>query len=309
MRSGISGVAVLAVLAGCGTWSNEDIAFVEALPTSQALKVALPDPAAQALCAPPGSSEVWAWAKPAGDGINALVDLLLSFVDLVKSVTPSGRAADARTWGPFDDQKHPGKEVRVRMTRTRDSDGVPTYAYWFEARPKGGEFQAVLEGTFRGESARAGRGEFALRFDTLRALGMDDHPDTDPTGVLAVQYDKTGDPRTVGLGIQSKTGSLAAFDYGFAGYASGNGFFRYAFTNEQQQQYVVDAHFDAAGEGRADVTVVLSSTWSLGFSECWDAAGCVTDVKDPNAGTLLFPDGLSKLCQGGQCPSGACPTF
>src|SRR5690242_9114402 len=117
MRSGTSAFAALASLAvaasGCGTWSNEDIAFVEALPTSQALKVALPASAGQALCAPPGPSEVWGWAKPAGDGLNALVDLLLGFVDLVKSVTPATRATDARTWGPFDDAKHPGKEVRV----------------------------------------------------------------------------------------------------------------------------------------------------------------------------------------------------
>ncbi len=308
MRSAISCVALVAVVSGCGTWSNEDIAFVEALPTSHALKVKLPDSTGQASCAAPGPSEVWGWAKPAGDGLNALVDLMLGFVDLVKSVTPATRAADARTWGPFDDAKHPGKEVRVTMTRTRDADGVPVYSYSFDARPKGGEFQSVLGGTFRGESASAGRGEFALHFDTLRILGMDDHPDTDPTGDLTVQYDKTGDPRTVGLDVQSQTGSLAKFDYGYAGYASGKGFFHYAFTNPQQQQYVVDAFFDAAGEGRADVTAVLSPTLSLGYSECWDAAACVTYVKDDYVGPL-FPEGISKLCKNGTCPSGPCPAL
>jgi hypothetical protein len=135
---------------------------------------------------------------------------------------------------------------------------------------------------------------------------MSDHPDTDPTGDLTVQYDKTGDPRTVGLGLHAQAGHLSAFDYGYAGYASGNGFFRYAFTNPELQQWVVDAFFDASGAGRADVTVTLSPTVSLGFSECWDAAGCVTDVKDPHAGPLL-PAGISKLCTDGVCPSGACP--
>jgi hypothetical protein len=302
----IAALGALAAAAGCGTWSNEDIAFVEALPTSQALKVVLPVPAAQALCAPPGASEVWGWARPTGEGMNALVDLILGFVDTVKRVTPTTRAPDARTWGPFDDSKHPGKEVRVTMGRTRDTDGTPIYSYVFDARPEGGAFQVVLEGTFRGESARAGRGEFALHFDVIRALGMSDRPDTDPTGDLTVQYDRTSDPRTVGLGLRSQAGHLSAFDYGFAGYASGNGVFHYAFTNPEQQQWVVDAHFDAGGAGRADVTVNLSPTVSLGFSECWDAAGCVTDVKDPHAGPLL-PSGISKLCTDGVCPSGACP--
>ena len=304
----IAGVAGLAVVAGCGTWSNEDIAFVEALPTSQALQVVLPASAGKALCAPPGPSQVWGWAKPAGDGLNALVDLMLGFVDLVKSMTPTTRKLDARTWGPFDDSKHPGMEVRVTMTRTRDADGTPVYAYAFEARPKGGTYQTVLDGTFRGESASRGRGEFALHFGTLRALGMDDNPAADPTGDLTAQYDKTGDPRTVGLDVQTQTARLAAFDYGYAGYANGNGFFHYVFTNPQQQQYVVDAHFDAAGEGRADVTVVLSPTLSLGYSECWDGAGCVTNVDDKSVGAI-FPDGISKLCMGGVCPSGACPSL
>ncbi len=312
MRSAPSLILALAgaaAVSGCGTWSNEDIAFVEALPSSQALKVALPASAGQALCAPPGPSEVWGWAKPAGDGLNALVDVLLGFVDLVKSVTPTTRQLDARTWGPYDDSKHPGMEVRVTMARAREADGTPVYSYSFGARPKGtADYTSVLDGTFRGESARAGRGEFTLHFDRLRALGMDDHPDTDPTGDLAVRYDKTGDPRTVGLDVTSAAGGLAAFDYGYAGYASGNGFFHYAFTNLQLQQFVVDAHFDASGAGRADVALVLGST-SLGFSECWDSAGCVTDVKDPSAGSTLFPDGVSKLCKGGVCPTGACPTL
>jgi hypothetical protein len=309
MRSGTSAaaLALLAAASGCGTWSNEDIAFVEALPTSQALKVALPASAGQALCAPPGPSAVWGWAKPAGDGLNALADVVLGFVDLVKSVTPTTRAADARTWGPFQDSKHPGKEVRVTMTRGPDADGTPVYTYAFEARPEGGDFEAVLDGTFRGESAAAGTGQFALHFATLRALGMDDHPESDPTGDLTIQYDKTADPRTLGLDVQTETATLEAFDYGYAGYASGKGFFHYAFINPQQQRYVVDARFDAAGAGRADVSLVLGSNLTLGYSECWDSAACVTDVKDPLAGTPSFPDGISQLCTGGVCPSGGCP--
>lgn len=300
-------VAAVAAISACGTWSNDDIAFVEALPTSQALKVALPASAGQALCAPPGPSEVWGWAKPAGEGLNALVDLMLGFVDYVKSVAPTTRGADTRTWGPFADAKHPGKEVRVTMSRTRDADGTPVYAYAFEASPAGGAYQAILDGTFRGESATRGRGAFALHFATLRSLGMDDHPDTDPTGDLAVEYDKTGDPRTVDLDVQTAAASLVAFDYGYAGYANGSGFFHYSFTNASQQQYVVDARFDAAGEGRADVTVVLSAALSLSYSQCWDGAGCITDVEDPPR--PLFPDGISGLCTNGVCPKGACPAF
>src|SRR6185369_1187401 len=124
MRSAISALLAALALAGCGNWSNDDVAFVQALPTAQALRVALPASAGQALCAPPGPSEVWAFAKPAGDGLNALVDGLAALVDRVRAVPPTTRGADARTWGPFPDDRHPGVEVRVVMTRAPASGGA-----------------------------------------------------------------------------------------------------------------------------------------------------------------------------------------
>jgi hypothetical protein len=302
-------LAALALGAGCGSWSNEDILFVAALPTREALALKVPASAGQALCAPPGPSQVWGWAKPVGDGLNAAVDAMLALVDLVKRTPPTTRETDARIWGPWDDQKHPGMEVRVTMRRSRDGAGVPSYAYLFEERPRGGAFQSVLDGSFRGESALAGKGTFALHFATVRALGISDHPDSDPYGDLSVQYDRTGDPRTLGLDVPAgpQSASLASFNYGYAGYQSGNGEFDYVFVNDQAQRYEVTARFDAHGAGRADVGVVLSPTVRLTFSECWDAAGCVTDVQDRAYAGL--PDGLSKQCPGGVCLHGACPTF
>lgn len=305
----------LGAAAGCGTWSNDDIAFVEALPSSQGLRLALPSAAAQALtagaaapaCGPAGASEVWASTKPTSDGLNAAVDGLLAFVDLVRTATPSARGADSRGWGPWPDGKHPGMEVRVRMTRSW-SGGVPSYAYVFEERPLGGAWSAVLEGSFHGGSARTGSGQFALHFATLRALGIDDHPATDPTGDLTVQYDHTGDPRTLAVDVPPgpQAGGLVDFNYGFAGWSSGAGHFDFVFVNAQAQRYEVSAGFDATGAGKATVTVVVSPTSRYAFDECWDAAGCVTDVQD--ATTLFVPGGISGLCPGGVCPHGACPT-
>jgi len=303
----------LAALAGCGTWSNDDIAFVEALPTSQALRLQLPASAGQALatpgpaCGAAGASEVWAQTKPTSDALNATVDQLLAFVDLVKSSPPSTRGPDSRSWGPWADQKHAGMEVRVTMTRSRDAAGVPSYAYVFEERPHGGAFLAVLEGSFRGDSARAGSGAFVLHFANLRALGVDDHPATDPDADLTVQYDRTGDPRTLAVDVPPGPQSvgLVDFNYGFAGYQSGAGSFDFVFVNDQAQRYEVATRFDATGAGLATVTVVLSATSRFSFQECWDSAGCITDVQD--ATTIFVAGGISGLCPGGVCPQGACP--
>ena len=299
--------ALAALAAGCGSWSNDDVAFVMALPSNEVLRLRLPASTGQALCAAPGSSEVWAWAKPTGDGLNAMVDGLLALVDLVKSAPPTTRAPDRRVWGPWGDDKHAGFEVRVTMTRSW-ADQVPTYAYVFEERPRGGAWSAVLDGSFTGASARSGKGEFVLHFEDLRLLGIDEHPDTDPYGPLTVQYDRTGDPRTVGADVPTgPQGGIAEFDYGYAGYLDGNGEFDYVFVNGQAQRYEVRARFDATGAGKADVTVVVSATSSYQFSECWDAAGCVTDVQDASA--MWLPAGVSGLCTNHACPRGACPAL
>ena len=302
-------VVALALGAGCGSWSNEDILFVAALPTREALALKVPASAGQALCAPPGPSQVWGWAKPVGDGLNGAVDTMLALVDLVKRTPPTTRETDVRVWGPWDDQKRPGMEVRVTMRRSRDAAGVPSFAYEFEERPRGGAFQHVLDGSFRGESASAGKGEFALHFATARALGISDHPDRDPYGDLTVQYDRTGDPRTIGLDVPvgPQSGDLTEFNYGFAGYQNGTGEFDYVFVNQQAQRYEVRARFDAAGAGLAEVTVVLSPTSQFSYEQCWDQAGCITNVRD--ATTIFLPNGISGLCPSGVCPKGACPTF
>jgi len=286
-------------LAGCGTWSNEDIAFVEALPTTQALRLALPAQAGQPLCAGLGESQVWLGAKRTGDGLNAGVDLMIALVDTVKGFPPTDRRDDARVWGPFDDAKHPGKEIRVTMTRQHGAGDLPTYVYAFEVRPRGGAFQTVIDGSFTGASARAGKGSFALRFPILRALQMNDSP-TDPTGDVTVLYDRTGDPRTTTLQLSQDGFGVIAFDYAYAGYQAGQGSFSFAFTDAQQRRLLVDTAFGAAGEGRAVVTVVGQNGGRVSYEQCWDEASCITFVRDPF--------GISGLCQGASCPTGACPT-
>jgi hypothetical protein len=300
---------LLALLgSGCGNWSNEDVAFVEALPTSQALKVALPASTGQALCAPPGPSEIWGWAKPAGDAINGGVDFLLGLVDLVKGYEPTTRRSDYRAWGPFGDSKHPGNEIRVVMTRAW-ADGAPSYSYAFEAKAAGGEFQEVIGGTFTGGSARTGKGDLTIHYGTLRALSMNEQ-DSDPQGDLRVEYDRTADPRTVSFSIspEDQGFGLTGFDYGYAGYSSGKGLFHYKLIFATGY-YLVDAWFDEVGAGKALVEAHLDAfpDQTYAFDECWDTASCVTFVHDDRAGTAWFPDGVSKLCTGGVCPAGACP--
>jgi hypothetical protein len=305
MRSRAYAPALAALaLAGCGNWSNDDVAFVQALPRAEHVQAVLPAGSGSAICAAPGESEVWTSARTTGNAFNALVDFMITFVDTVRTIEPTHRSANARSWGPFDDQKHPGFEVLIEMSRSEE-DGVTKYEYTFKAGRKGSDLTSVLHGEFVGLTARTGHGSFALHFAELRSLGIDDNPDSDPVGDLAVQYDRASDPRTVDLTLADPTPNLASFDYGYSGYADGEGSFSFVFTNAQSQEVRVAAAFDATGAGRARVTVVLGPNSQPSYAQCWDSAGCITHVDDTVSGFL--PTGISKLCTGGVCPSGPCP--
>jgi hypothetical protein len=325
MRSPTSLTVVLALLAvGCGTWSNEDIRFLAALPTTEELRVELPAGLAAVAeasgagpgvgrvaavtlpwCAPNPTAETWLWAKPTSDRLNTSVDWVIGLVDVVRRYPPTTRAEDARTWGPFDDDQHPGVQLRVVIVRSWPAgpDGPVEHAYAFEARRKalGEPFTAILSGTFVGASSLRGRGGLLLAFDRIRALGMND-PDS-PTGEMRVAYDRSADPRTTQLTLAQSPGfGLAQFDYGFEGYADGRGRLSYAFVNDAGDRVEVAAEWTPIGAGQADIRFYPASAGgaSVGYHQCWDFRACLTYSDDVS--------GYS--CGGGSCAFGApsdCP--
>ncbi len=95
MRSLASALAV-AALAACGTYSDLDIPFYEALPAGSQLRVNLPaGSSSQALCAT-SASDALSTERAVGGNINSSIKLILDVIDLVKSLPPSKRGASAR---------------------------------------------------------------------------------------------------------------------------------------------------------------------------------------------------------------------
>lgn len=319
MRSGNSAaVALLLLTAGCGTWSNEDIRFLEALPTRPELRVEVPAGAAAAVaaadgqvaavaaaCGPLGSAETWLWAKPTSDKLNTSVDWVIGLVDLVRRAPPTTRLDDGRIWGPWDDDKHPGIQLQVVILRAWPTgpDGPVEHTYRFEVRRKalGGPFSPILSGAFVGPSALRGRGELVLDFTRIRAFQMND-PDS-PDGEMRVSYDRQVDPRTVALTLAQSGGfGLAQFGYSFAGYADGRGRFAYAFVNALGDRAEVSAGFQGDGRGRGDVRYYPAGAGgaSVGYHQCWSADACLVYSDDVSGYSCGLPD-----CSGGAI--GDCP--
>ena len=299
--------AAALALAACGNYSTEDVRFLAALPTRGDLHVRVPASGASGALAActSGEATVWIGAKPVSDGLNGGVDLIVGLVDAVRRVEPSQRADDLRVWGPFDDDRHPGREIRVVITRETGPDEAVAHRFAFEARVKGqADFTKVLTGEFEGPSASVGKGSLELNFEALWSLGMNDAGT--PHGALLATYDRTGEPRRVGIAIVGGALGLGSFGYDFEGWADGSGSFSYRIPRGLDRLYI-SSSFDATGAGRAAVSYV---TWlGLGgsFEQCWDASACLVYVNDPQDYSCSTPP--CSLGEVGSCPAVPSPPF
>lgn len=308
VNSRIAAAAAAVSLAACGNYSTEDVRFLAALPKKADLRVAVPaaDAAgglATAAACGTGTADAWLGAKPASDDLNATVELLLGMVDVVRGLDPSFREADARGWGPFPDERHPGREVRVGLVRTHPDgpDAPPRWIYGFDARVVGSEaWTTVLAGQFTGASASRGAGALVLDFDALWALGMADA--TAPHGRMFVQYDRSVAPVVISVALDQDGLGLEAFGYRYEGRPDGGGAFDYAYRNGAGALFFVHAAFDAAGRGRSAVAFQGPAGNGAGYEQCWDAEACLLWVNDP----------LDLSCEVGPCSQGAessCPAL
>ena len=149
MRSVLS--ALLLLLTACGNLSNEDVAFLEAIPHKGAFDVQVPrGDTAQTACSV-GTADVWNGARTTGDQVNNLLNGILALVDGIRSMSPTVRQVDCRVWGPFPDRNHPGVRFKVEICRELDAKGVPwRWIYTFAASKNGAPFLPVLTGEFFG---------------------------------------------------------------------------------------------------------------------------------------------------------------
>jgi hypothetical protein len=308
--------AIAVALCGCGNLSNDDIAFIEALPRTGDLHVRLPaqsaQPAqtalsAQSVCTLGAAQEWLLGARDAGDKLNAAVDAVLGIIDAIRRSSPTSRKPDLRVWS-FPDSKHPGVDIEASLLRVASPPGADAaqqpWSFAIDARRAPGPWREILYAYFIGSEARRGLGEIAMEFDNSRALQI--NGPNDPPGTMLIHYDLSGEPRTVQIDLGATGLGLSQFDYFYAGYANGSGRFDYIFPDAQGNRFSLQTSFTAAGAGKADIFVVTALGANGTLHECWDAAACLTYVDDPLSVTPICSGVPAGFCTQGD--PGSCPT-
>src|SRR5215831_13459159 len=153
-------------LAACGNYSNEDLLYMNAVPTSTQLAVVLPAPM------PAVTQAELAQSTHGGIGtVNMLLDGVLGIVDTVRSYEPTSRTANGRVWGPAPDSSKPGWLWKLEIDRQVNG----TTFDWEvdvanEATPD--NWVEFLKGTYDGAGgAKQGSGGFTAFFANVVAVG------------------------------------------------------------------------------------------------------------------------------------------
>jgi hypothetical protein len=301
----VASALVALTVAGCGNYSNDDLAFLAAIPSREHLQIDVPAAPGAPLCAL-GEATAATNARTSGGNLNRLVAGILDLVDRIRAVPPSVRDGDRRLWGPWPEGTHPGVSVRVSMVRQRGARPADDqFQYVFEEQRPPGDWTPVIAGLFVGAHAATGTGSLMLDFDATWALGTADT--STPRGKLGVGYALAADPRTVEVTLTSRSGTGLEPDvaYRFAGYQDGRAIFDFLFSDDARNRFLVDARFAASGSGRAHLSVTTPGGLSAAIEQCFDGLACITWLLDPLS--LSAECGLRRPCSLGAqaaCPGG-----
>jgi hypothetical protein len=279
----------LTLLAGCGgNYSNEDLAFLYALPSAEALSATVPGQATaqqglgvrQDALALGDLSEAHRITQGAIGEFNGGLEHLLGWLQAVRQRPPTTREPDRRIWGPFNERRTAEHEGRLVIERVLAE--VERFDWRFEIRRRGtGEdgWVILVDGAFLPTlDLRRGLGQASLWVGRARALGAPP-PRLEQVDRLDISYATEGYPVQVQLTFLPVTGAqLVAGGYEYLGHEDRSGQMRFAVeanliagSPELLERLEITSRWTASGAGQADTEVVSGNGQGARQTECWDA--------------------------------------
>ena len=285
-----------AAVASCGNYSNEDLLYMSAVPSSSQLAVVLPAAATAVM-----QAELAQDTHNGISNVNTLLDDVLGLIDTVRAYEPTGRTSDSRTWGPFDDSNHPG--WRWELVVTLQANGT-TFDYHLDventqaAAPVWVEF---LTGTFDlAGGVRQGTGAVTANFAALAnaAFPLDDSSKPLTTLTLSYQnYQTPGSPVSVTLQINRTPDANGVTSAKFMYKILTDGSGEIAFTlvgnvvpGPALETLTLNSGWLPTGAGMATLVVASGDGAGLTQTECWDATFATTYNDKPWSASEDFGD-------------------
>jgi hypothetical protein len=292
---------VTTAIAACGDYSNEDLPFMSAVPSSTQLAVVLP--------AAPANVMQAELAQDTHSGIatvNSVLDAVLAVVDTVRSYEPTSRSANSRTWGPFADSTHPGWQAQLEVSRASEDATVFTYELDFVSTANPSNSVAFLKGMFDiAGGAKQGNGSVTAYFGDALAAGYPLDATTSQYDTLMINYQNyqtPGSPVSVTLMINRATpdpNGITMVTFTYTILADGSGEITFMSTGDVvagtgTETVTIQAQWLPSGVGMGTLKIVAGTDVGLTQTECWDATFEVTYNDKPWSTSEDF--GNASLC-------------
>ncbi len=294
-----------AVFASCGNYSNEDLLYMSAVPSSSQLAVVLPAAATTVT-----QAELAEDTHNGISNVNAMLDDVLGLVDTIRSYEPTSRSSDSRTWGPFADSQHPGWQWELVVTR------VDTTSFKYELDVQntaaGSALVTFLTGTFDlAGGVKQGNGTVQADFGALATAAFPLDTNTMPLKTLTITYQNfqtPGSPVSVTLLIErtpDPTTGVTSVTFTYEILVDGSGEIAFTLVGNvipgvAVETLALNAQWLATGAGKATLAVVSGDGAGLTQTECWNATFAMTYNDKPWSTAEDFADAS-------QCP--ALPSF
>jgi len=273
-----------AAVASCDNYSNEDLLYMSAVPSSSQLAVVLPAAATTVM-----QAELAQNTHNGISDVNTLLDDVLGLVDAIRSYEPTSRTSDSRTWGPFADSKHPGWQWELVVNREPDGTKFNYHLYVQNTKAATPTWVEFVTGTFDlAGGIKQGNGTVAADFTALVAAAFPLDDSARPLKTLSISYQNfqtPGSPVSVTLRIErtapDPTNGVTSVTFTYEILADGSGEIAFTLVGNvipgvATETLALNAQWLPTGAGRATLAVVSGDGAGLTQTECWDATFVVT---------------------------------
>ncbi|WNG16686.1 hypothetical protein [Cystobacter fuscus] len=293
MRTWLLLLGCLATACG-GNISNDDLQFLNALPTREVLSAKLPGAAGfqgkgssrqrvDALVLGE-HSRLYELTRQAADKFNGGFDGVLSVLEETRMSPPTTRAPALRIWGPAQDPGNPGHETRFMMTREAGH-----FDYRIQFRPMGSDEAAwwsALVGSFQSEGGpRKGKGTLSIFVAEAKDHGIN-VPWMSDMKRLDIDYQTSTLPISVRMRFTPESGS--ELGYAYQEIPGGSGEMRFSsehidiYPGEQKEPLAILSRWTQDQGGMALVEATggdVPTGFTVTVVECWDASFRITYEK------------------------------
>jgi hypothetical protein len=230
-------------------------------------------------------------AKKTHDAIKTVNDSLvnvLALVDGVRGTAPTSRASESRTWGPFDDDKHPGWRWELIVTRDPTAPTTFTYRLQTENAAAATNWLLFVSGSFdAADGAKQGTGHVKADFATLAAAGFPLDAGAAKLADLAIAYqnfDLAGSPIEVSMtmnGVPDGTGPATTLSIAYEILSDRSGEMVFTLTGNliagpATEVVLVNSQWLASGAGESTLKVAQGDGAGLEQTECWNSVFAAT---------------------------------